>query len=135
MMRGGDHRATVAAGFFLLIESPMIRFRPASLVFACALLTACSPAAQQAGTKAPAEIDSFQACVAAGNPVMKTFPARCAARNGKIYTQEIVRTIEGRACKDQCGNGQCQQIVCQAQGCPCAETPVNCARDCVDPSF
>lgn len=30
-------------------------------------------------------IDSFEACVAAGNPVMESYPERCAAE-GKTYT-------------------------------------------------
>lgn len=33
-------------------------------------------------------------------------------------------------CKDLCGDGECQEIVCEAIGCPCAETPINCPTDC-----
>ena len=33
-------------------------------------------------------------------------------------------------CENQCGDGQCDEIVCQAEGCPCAETPENCPQDC-----
>lgn len=33
-------------------------------------------------------------------------------------------------CKNLCGDGICQEIVCMGQGCPCAETPANCAKDC-----
>ncbi len=33
-------------------------------------------------------------------------------------------------CKDLCGDSQCQEIVCAAVGCPCAETPVSCPQDC-----
>jgi len=33
-------------------------------------------------------------------------------------------------CKDLCGDGICQEIVCLAIGCPCAETPETCPRDC-----
>lgn len=33
-------------------------------------------------------------------------------------------------CIDQCGNGTCEEIVCQGTGCPCAETPVTCPQDC-----
>ena len=34
-------------------------------------------------------------------------------------------------CKDLCGDGTCQEIVCQAVGCPCAETSETCPQDCV----
>ncbi|TAK05219.1 hypothetical protein EPO33_04570 [Patescibacteria group bacterium] len=37
------------------------------------------------------------------------------------------------ACKNQCGNGQCEEIVCLAVGCPCAETPASCPQDCAQP--
>ncbi len=34
------------------------------------------------------------------------------------------------ACKDLCGDGTCQEIVCMAIGCPCAESPERCPSDC-----
>lgn len=34
------------------------------------------------------------------------------------------------ACKDLCGDGTCQEVVCMALGCPCAETPQSCPQDC-----
>jgi len=33
-------------------------------------------------------------------------------------------------CKDLCGDGICQEIVCMAVGCPCAETKETCPEDC-----
>ncbi len=33
-------------------------------------------------------------------------------------------------CKDLCGDGICQEIVCLAIGCPCAETKGSCPQDC-----
>ena len=35
-----------------------------------------------------------------------------------------------RKCKDLCGNGICEEIVCMAVGCPCAETADTCFEDC-----
>lgn len=35
-------------------------------------------------------------------------------------------------CKDQCGDGVCAEIVCEAIGCPCAETPSKCPQDCIN---
>lgn len=33
-------------------------------------------------------------------------------------------------CEDKCGDGTCQEVVCEAMGCPCAETATNCPQDC-----
>ena len=35
-----------------------------------------------------------------------------------------------KTCKDLCGDGICQEIVCMAGGCPCAETTRSCPEDC-----
>jgi len=35
-----------------------------------------------------------------------------------------------RFCKDLCGDGICQEIVCLAVGCPCSETLESCPEDC-----
>jgi len=35
-----------------------------------------------------------------------------------------------RFCKDLCGDGICQEIVCQAVGCPCPEDIITCPKDC-----
>lgn len=35
-----------------------------------------------------------------------------------------------RKCKNLCGDNQCQEVVCQAIGCPCAETKATCPQDC-----
>ncbi len=41
-----------------------------------------------------------------------------------------IRCIEEPVCEDRCGDGICQEIVCMAIGCPCAETPETCPEDC-----
>jgi putative hemolysin len=33
-------------------------------------------------------------------------------------------------CKDFCGDGICQEVVCLALGCPCPETKETCPKDC-----
>lgn len=38
---------------------------------------------------------------------------------------------EPETCEDLCGDGTCQEIVCMAIGCPCAETKESCPQDCV----
>jgi len=37
---------------------------------------------------------------------------------------------EEAVCNNQCGDKTCQEVVCQAIGCPCAETKENCPQDC-----
>jgi hypothetical protein len=46
---------------------------------------------------------------------------------------EIKRASEAAkiaGCKDLCGDGICQEIVCMAIGCPCPETQHTCPQDC-----
>jgi len=35
-----------------------------------------------------------------------------------------------KSCKDLCGDGVCQEIVCMALGCPCSESKTSCPKDC-----
>ena len=35
-----------------------------------------------------------------------------------------------KKCENLCGDNQCQETVCQAIGCPCAETKSTCPNDC-----
>lgn len=46
--------------------------------------------------------------------------------------EKLIERFRNRqpACEDLCGDGICQEIVCMAIGCPCAETPVTCPQDC-----
>jgi len=39
---------------------------------------------------------------------------------------------EEPACQDLCGDGICQEVVCMAIGCPCAETAESCPQDCAN---
>jgi len=49
-----------------------------------------------------------------------------------IYSNEftIKEKDETAGCKNLCGDGVCQEIVCMAIGCPCAETKESCSHDC-----
>lgn len=39
--------------------------------------------------------------------------------------------IEGENfCRDYCGDGECQEVVCLGSGCPCSENKNNCLIDC-----
>ncbi len=54
--------------------------------------------------------------------VVGLFYARHIPQNGEVTT--------GGACTNQCGNGRCEEMVCLAVGCPCAETSESCPQDC-----
>jgi len=49
---------------------------------------------------------------------------------GGILVWQYYLPSEKSICKNQCGDGTCQEIVCLAEGCPCAETKENCSQDC-----
>lgn len=75
------------------------------------------------------EIKSFKECVAAGNPVLKTFPGRCVTKSGQVFIDDSIKAPQA-LCVDNCGNGQCEEIVCMGEGCPCPETHESCPKDC-----
>ena len=101
------------------------------------------------------QVTDFKSCVAAGFPVVEADPAQCFASDNVYFaeapkpqkdltqkkqptTKALGEKVENpvaeateTGCKNLCGDGICQQIVCQASGCPCAEDPINCAKDCV----
>jgi hypothetical protein len=75
---------------------------------------------------------SFKECVGAGGKILKSFPAQCVTAEGmRFIDDERARNEKsGHACKDLCGNGRCEEIVCMAVGCPCGETTASCPQDC-----
>jgi hypothetical protein len=83
---------------------------------------------------APKTLNSFQGCVEQGGRLEESFPSVCISKDGARFVQSD--TVEEppakgkRACTDRCGDGQCQEIVCMAIGCPCAETHQTCPKDC-----
>ncbi|NDC37622.1 MAG: hypothetical protein EBZ48_06170 [Proteobacteria bacterium] len=104
-----------------------------SIMFGCSTIKA-DPGATSA-------ISDYDSCVAAGFPILKTYPPRCIGKGGREFLQNTTRPVgpgnnqAGQICKNQCGDGVCQQIVCLGSGCPCAETPQNCPQDCAESSF
>ncbi|GEM_PF-1099851 len=83
-------------------------------------------------------ITSYAECVAENNIITQSYPAQCRTKDGQIFVQPLTDEekealkppLDGAACKNQCGDGQCAEIVCLAIGCPCAETPQTCPADC-----
>ncbi len=49
-------------------------------------------------------------------------------RSGEFTASDCVSSEKG--CKDLCGDGVCQEIVCMAVGCPCPESHTSCPVDC-----
>jgi uncharacterized membrane protein YkoI len=48
----------------------------------------------------------------------------------EIELKESTEAPKIEGCKNLCGDGICQEIVCMAIGCPCPETPQSCPQDC-----
>jgi hypothetical protein len=40
-------------------------------------------------THAPISISDFVSCVAAGNPVIESYPRQCATRNGRVFVESV----------------------------------------------
>ena len=107
-------------------------------VAGCARLGQVSAQSRPSGTtgttSGPIRITNYDECVAGGYVVTESFPAKCTTPNGMQFVKPR-KVVGGGVCENRCGDGVCQQIVCLAVGCPCAETPVNCAADCASASF
>ena len=85
--------------------------------------------------RAAESVSSYEECVARGYAVLKSLPPQCVAPDGRRFIQgqadqtpapQKSRTL----CKDLCGNGSCEEMVCLGEGCPCSETPTSCPKDC-----
>jgi hypothetical protein len=91
-----------------------------------ALVCAVAPAqGDEPSSKIP---KSFQECVEQGGQVQESFPAICISKEGIRFVQPSSGRL--KACTDKCGDGQCQEIVCMAVGCPCSESHESCPKDC-----
>jgi len=102
-------------------------------VVSIAASAAVLPAMAEApATKGPPEVapSSFEECVAQRGKVLKSYPARCVSAEGVTFVDQRAELGGEKSCKDLCGDGQCQEIVCMAIGCPCAESHASCPKDC-----
>ncbi len=75
------------------------------------------------------EYKDFNECAKDGNIILKSFPPKCISKSGKEYVHTVKRKNQS-ACKNLCGDGICQEIVCMAIGCPCPESKTICPADC-----
>jgi hypothetical protein len=104
------------------------------LMIVTTLLVSCSWAVSDSS-----RIVDFETCVSAGNKVLRSYPAKCVAPGVGIFTQVLEPSAQPKRadplrldsfCKDLCGDGVCEEIVCLAQGCPCVENKEKCPKDC-----
>jgi hypothetical protein len=83
-----------------------------------------------------ATISNFEECAAAGYEIMESYPARCMTPDKRSFTQDLPagRQVIPNPTESQtgftCGNGICENITCDAIGCPDAESPASCPFDC-----
>lgn len=75
----------------------------------------------QTSIKETGKITNFEECVAAGNPIMESYPPRCSA-NGQNFTQEIKEdgvacTMEAKLCPDGSYVGRTGPS-CEFEACP-----------------
>jgi len=79
----------------------------------------------------------------AGSPILSSKTAMCLMdcfllkplpKTNYCYDKrnlcENFGIVGGEVCENLCGDGTCQETVCLAVGCPCAETKENCPQDC-----
>ena len=76
-------------------------FRPMSIfslwmILVASLLAGCSGLAASGDSPDSGSqvIDSFEACLQAGNPVMESYPRQCRTADGQLFVEEVVATAE-----------------------------------------
>ena len=103
------------------------------------LVVSVSVGCAQTSTSTPPPVDdgsvtqrlsAFDRCVAEGGSVLKSYPPQCVTKTGEHVFAEAKKPAGGRTCKDKCGDGVCDEMVCMMLGCPCAETEESCPQDC-----
>ena len=88
-------------------------------------------------------IANYESCIAAGGSILKSMPPQCVAPDGRVFARGKLSPRIGeplriatpetgnRACRNLCGNGKCDEVVCMAaKDCPCAENRDSCPADC-----
>lgn len=81
-------------------------------------------------------VNNFEKCAKAGYPILESYPRQCRTPDGKTFTEKLTPEEKERttsplgACENLCGDETCQEVVCMALGCPCAESPKTCPQDC-----
>lgn len=72
------------------------------------------------GESAQLSINSFQECVAAGNPIMESYPEQCRTKDGRLFVNEEQSVPDqgtGAAAGGTFPAGQCVRAGCSQQLC------------------
>lgn len=101
-----------------------------ALVIFLALATSRAYADEKPSNAKDAAVCSFKGCLDSGGDISKTSPRRCTTIEGVAFIEQGGSAAPKSFCKDLCGDGECAEIVCLAEGCPCAETNARCPEDC-----
>lgn len=104
--------------------APDCEFAPCPEMKSCDAVTPCSE-----GYECYSFEDSGGPVCYTGDPCFRCPSGKCVILES--YPMQVRCEGEtGAPCEDLCGDGICQEIVCEAIGCPCAETPESCPQDC-----
>lgn len=102
---------------------------PVLRVLAILLWIGCSSACVSAQTQlAGPTVLTYEDCLTVPHKMLKTYPPQCVTPDGKTFVAP--KDSKKSLCKDLCGNGTCEEMVCMGSGCPCPETAVSCPKDC-----
>jgi hypothetical protein len=105
----------------------------AVLSFVVLSASACSAAGPDIGVGTS---NDYAQCMAKGGRMLKTYPARCVDGSGNTFVDpspsagKIQPPPSRKLCVDRCGDGECQEMVCMGEGCPCGESVERCPQDC-----
>lgn len=107
-------------------------FRAGWLAIACVASVSFGCVGEATPRPNPDPPKNFKECAAVGGAILKSYPAQCVTADGMRFVEdEVAPSAKAeRGCKDLCGNGHCEEIVCMAIGCPCAESHESCPADC-----
>ncbi len=106
----------------------MGRWKVLIVVMCLVLVDVQSSAGEESQKEGTVRANSFDECVAETGTILKIYPPKCVTKDGRVFVQ--VQQDSKKSCKDLCGDGECQEMVCMAVGCPCAESLATCPKDC-----
>ncbi|MBI5530568.1 MAG: hypothetical protein HY918_03645 [Candidatus Doudnabacteria bacterium] len=95
------NKSRVYFGFFLV-------------VFVAIIVAIVLQKIQPAPAENKVEIQTFEQCVRAGNPVMESYPRQCSLPSGKFFVEKIEdkQCTSNKDCSSglACLDGQCRQL-------------------------
>lgn len=103
--------------------------RSLAILVAAALCSCSNPAPAVSSPQEP-NPNTFEDCLRVRHKLLRTFPAQCVTADGKVFVDTSAAPLRRPLCLNRCGDGSCDEIVCAAENCPCAESAQNCPADC-----